>query len=679
MELSSRVRGPGRACALAVACAISVARAIAQESTDAPAAPEEVAAPPPELASTVAPADARPPAAAEPALPELPEIVVVGRRPRGEVERDPTASATVIEADRFAGEAKGVAELVATAPGVAVNEYGGLGHLSTISIRGSTADGVLVLLDGIPLNTAFGGGVDLSTIPHAWIERIEVVRGVEGAIYRAGALGGVVNVVTRRAAMPGGSAELTAGSFETFAAAVDRALALGRTSIRIAAGADATGGAFPYQWDPTPDDADRSFLSATRQNNGAARASGLVAIRTPLGNATLDALAHVTAARRDLAGWPYKLTPYDRQDDGRALVSARISGAAPGRALALAGGVTGRFDLLDTRIDGATTNQRGGAAGIDGEARWGHGPGLLRIAVEAKEEVLDQTTLGERRARTDLAARASEDVTLGARGRVSPAIRIDRVGNFEGISAKLGGSLRVAGPLSVRASAGRSFRAPSFAELFLRQGIVAPNPNLAPEEGIGGDAALVLEAGPVFASAGGHTTLYRDLITYQPVSFGQLKPFNTGKALMRGIELEAASAPIRPLLGLAFSASYTLLASEILRGPEGTLGNWVPRRARHRLFARMSSAPGRAGLHLEAHYVGRQYADPRNLAEIRSALVWNAGASLLLSCAHAVRLHVELRNVLDDRTLQDALANPLPGRTVLVTVRAGSTASKGTP
>ncbi len=71
--------------------------------------------------------------------PALDEVVVIGRRPRGQVARDPTASATVIEAKRFAGEAKGVAELVATAPGVAVSDYGGLGQLATVSIRGATS------------------------------------------------------------------------------------------------------------------------------------------------------------------------------------------------------------------------------------------------------------------------------------------------------------------------------------------------------------------------------------------------------------------------------------------------------------------------------------------------------------------------------------------------------------
>jgi iron complex outermembrane receptor protein len=594
------------------------------------------------------------------------------------VARDPTASATVIEADRFAGEAKGVAELVATAPGVAVSEYGGLGHISTISIRGATADGVLVLLDGIPLNSAFGGGVDLSSIPRQWIERIEVVRGVEGAVYGAGALGGVVNVVTRRAAT-GGSAEVGAGSFDTYTASWDRSVSLGTATLRIAASADTTSGEFPYRWAQTPDDpTNKNFVDAIRENNAATRVGGLVALRVPLGAPTLDVVAQLSGARRELPGSPYALTPHDRQDDGRALLSARLSGPVA-RGLVLAATGTGRLDLLDLTSVNGDSRQRGGAAGLECEARWTHGPGLLRVAVEGKRETLENADLGERRERDDLAVSVSEDVRIGDRLRVSPAARWDGVGPFDGVSAKLGAALLLAGPLGLRASGGQSFRAPTISELYLRQGTVAPNPNLVPEKGLGGDAALVLDSGPLFASVGGFATLYRDLIAYEPVSGGMFRPTNTGQALARGLEVEAASAPIRALAGLAVSASYTHLVTEILRGYERTVGNWVPHHARDRLYARASIAPGPATLHVEAHYVGRQFNDSLNERAIPAALVWNAGASLVLSRAHALRLHLELRNLLDDRTLQDALANPLPGRMVLVTLRAGAAATEGTP
>ncbi|HZY04367.1 MAG TPA: TonB-dependent receptor plug domain-containing protein, partial [Anaeromyxobacteraceae bacterium] len=256
----------------------------------------------------------------------LPEVVVP--LPRLEAAGDATASATVVEADRFEGEAKGVAELVATAPGVAVREYGGLGQLATVSIRGSSADAVTVMLDGLTLNTAFGGGVDLSTIPRHWIDRIEVVRGAEGARYGAGAMGGVVNVVTRRAAAGAWSAQAAYGSFTTFTLAGDAAAGAGDWSGLAAASFDSTEGDFPFLFDELPSAAGNPLTPAVRDNN-AGRLAGLLVKGDWRGwGGRFDALAQVSAARRRLPGsisgpgWPRHLTPDDSQDDTR--VAARL-------------------------------------------------------------------------------------------------------------------------------------------------------------------------------------------------------------------------------------------------------------------------------------------------------------------------------------------------------------------
>ncbi len=659
--MSARIRIPGRPGARALAFAAIASAALARGGPAVRAAEPE------------------PRAAAEGEAPLAPEeIVVVGRRPRAQAPGDPTASATVIEGDRYAGEAKGVAELVATAPGVAIREYGGLGQLATASIRGSTANGVLVLLDGMPLNTAFGGGVDLSSIPRGWIDRIEVVRGAEGAHYGAGSLGGVVNVVTRRRPSGAWSAEATGGSFGTWLASADVATAPGGAALFLAAAAETTDGDFPYRWDPTPSDGDPARVLSRRDNNGARRAGAMAKGSLSLGEARLDVLAQLSAGRRELPGWPYALTPTDSQEDGRAILAARLSGAGPRPDLLLAARASLRLDGLSSRLGPARSRQEGGAAEVEAEARLVRGPHAFRATLETGGEALRGTGFDGTLSRATLAAAASADLAW-ERLRIGPALRAERVGPFAGLSVKLGGSLRLAGPLALRASGGRTFRPPGFAELRLEQGLLQPNPDLRPEEGLGGDAGLVLDTGPLLASAGVHATLYRDLVYYQRVSLGRLRPFNAGKVLVQGVEAEVAMAPVRALLGLSFQASYTLLATEILRGAPEVAGNEVPHRARHRLFARASLAPGPVEAHVEAHLVGRQFADDRNLSAIPAALLWNAGGSVRLSRGPALRLSVEVRNAADDRTRDDGFGNPLPGRMVLVTLRAGSTQGEVTP
>lgn len=619
-------------------------------------------------------------AAEDPPPVELDEIVV--RLPKSEAGEDPTASATIVEADRFAGEAKGVAELVATAPGVAVNDYGGLGQLATASIRGSTADGVLVLLDGLPLNSAFGGGVDLSTIPRHWIDRIEVVRGPEGARYGAGSLGGVLNVVTRRPEAGRWAAELAGGSFETFSASADGAAGGTGWTLLAAAAADTTGGRFHFEHDATrnvPGDT----TDEVRAHNGARRGAGLLKLDVALGGARLDGLLQLGGGHRDIPPARDALaSTEDRwQEDGRAVAMLRLSGLSPRPNLFLSTRVHGRLDRLDVRTLDAPAEQRGAAAGIATEAALLLGGSVLTASLEAGGETLEDAGTGSRDRGSFAATLAGEAALAGGRVRIAPALRADRVGAFEGWSAKLGGSARLADAVKLRASAGRTFRAPGFAELFLRQGLVRPNPNLDPEEGLGGDAAVVLEGRRGFASAGAYATLYRDLILYDRVSMGFLQPRNMGRAVVSGVELEAATAPARALLGLALSGSYTLLVSRNLRGAEEELGKWLPHRARHRLFARAAVSPGPVTAHLEAHWIGRQYEDTWNVKVIPSSLLFNAGGAVRLPTRLPVALALELRNVLDDRSLVDAIGNPLPGRTVMLTVRAGATAlpSEGTP
>jgi vitamin B12 transporter len=604
------------------------------------------------------------------------------RVPRAQAGGDPTAAATVIEASRFAGEAKDVAQLVATSPGVAVAEFGGLGQLTTVSIRGSTADGVLVLLDGLPLNTAFGGAVDLSSIPRGWIERIEVLRGPEGALFGAGALGGVVNVVTRRAAAGQWSAEATGGSYGTGSLAADGALALLGGTLLLAASGDTTRGDFPYLYDPTPTLPGDPLVPRVRENAAASRAGALARLSVPALQGRLDTLLQASAGHRGLPGYAASPTPDDWQRDGRLLLSARFSRDLPG-GLTLGGRVSGRLDRLEVRVgDPVPYDQRGAAGGAAAEARWVHGVGQLTalVSTELEAVVADGLPGGTDRWSTGLAA--GEDLLLlGARLRVAPALRLDAVGPFTGLSGKLGASWLLADGWTVRASAGRSFRAPSLAELHYQQGLVMPNPALLPESGVAADASLVADGPLGLATLGGHLTRYHDLILYQPTSFGRLKPFNAGEALVAGLEAELATSPMLGPARATLSGAYTFLHSELLQGPPDEVGNQIPYRPRHRLYARAAAAPGRFTAHLEAHYIGVRYTDRRNLEPLPATLAWNAGASVLLHPTLGLSLHAEVKNLLDDRTLTDGIGNPLPARLVLLTIRASPplTSTQGTP
>ena len=95
-----------------------------------------------------------------------------------------------------------VEDVLRTVPGVEVRRSGGLGKLSNISIRGANAQQVQVLVDGVRVKSPTTGQADLSDISPDLIERIEVIRGAQSTLYGADAIGGVVNIITRKGKGP---------------------------------------------------------------------------------------------------------------------------------------------------------------------------------------------------------------------------------------------------------------------------------------------------------------------------------------------------------------------------------------------------------------------------------------------------------------------------------------------
>jgi outer membrane cobalamin receptor len=124
-------------------------------------------------------------------------------------------SVTVISGqDLEARQITSLGDALLTVPGFNVVRSGGPGTLTSLFPRGGESDFTLVMVDGIRANS-FGGGLDLSQVPLSDIDRIEVVRGPQSAIYGADAIGGVVHVITRTGGAPTAGARIEGGSRAT--------------------------------------------------------------------------------------------------------------------------------------------------------------------------------------------------------------------------------------------------------------------------------------------------------------------------------------------------------------------------------------------------------------------------------------------------------------------------------
>lgn len=113
-----------------------------------------------------------------------------------------TSSVSVLDAKQIHALNKTtVADLLKTLPGLLVEQQGGPGGLTAVSIRGGESNFTLVLVDGVAVNDPSnfrGGSFDFANLNPNSVERIEVVRGAQSAIYGSDALAGVINIITRR-------------------------------------------------------------------------------------------------------------------------------------------------------------------------------------------------------------------------------------------------------------------------------------------------------------------------------------------------------------------------------------------------------------------------------------------------------------------------------------------------
>ena len=128
------------------------------------------------------------------------------------------AAVTILEGEWFEEhQVRTVADGLRQVPGAVVTRAGSLGGSTALHLRGAGSNQVLILQDGIPLNDpTVGGQFNLFDLDVNDLDRVEVLRGSHGVLYGSDAIGGVVNLVTRRGEGPGSfRAGAEAGSFRT--------------------------------------------------------------------------------------------------------------------------------------------------------------------------------------------------------------------------------------------------------------------------------------------------------------------------------------------------------------------------------------------------------------------------------------------------------------------------------
>jgi iron complex outermembrane receptor protein len=524
---------------------------------------------------------------------------------------------------------------------------------------------VLVLLDGIPLEGT-GANCDLSRIPLALIDKLEVLKGAAGARYGAGGMGGVLNVVTR-SPEKGSRAfiDVSYGSFSTGTVAAGVTEKVGGGDGLALLYGQKSDGAFTFNWDDTPNFEGNVPVQRRRENNDAQAGGALVRFRRALPKGfRADVLAEGFVDGRGLAGTAQNPTPDARVGTERGTVGMRVTRPFEKAQLELLAFARTNHSRLQGGTFGPAFGQFDNGAGLEAvySHLFGERHALTAVLSGAGEWLVTQN---DKPSWAKLSAMVMEELFLfDAALTLNGSVRVDRTGPFTGFSPKLGATWVIGKGFELKANVGQAHRPPSFLELYVMQGFLMPNLGLRPERALYADTAVGFKNDIAQASVGAFVSLYEDLISYEYYPPLLAKPYNFQAAQVRGVEVEAAVAP-RPWLSL--QATYGLLHSQNLKDDARYYLRELPFRPRHRFFAQVVAGPEWLKAHADVLYQSEQFQNRTETLKLAGRAFLNAGATAQVWREPAAKVSLEFKNLLDVQS-QDIDGYPLPPRAVYLTL-----------
>ncbi len=415
---------------------------------------------------------------------------VVSAAPHADDDRD------AVTFDRSAIEASGrrdVGELLTAVPGLVVTRSGGPGQPTQASIRGSSASEVLVVVDGVVVNSPLTGVADLSQLSLATVERVTVLEGAQSSRYGGRALAGAIIIETRRAAGEG-SLSMDAGSWGERAVGGsigDATDSRSGASGLVSAERRTTRGDFSYD---VP--AVRGGGTARRENSDVSTTNllGVGGFDGDLGSLRLRGDWHSTD--RGVAGSIVQPSLTGRDDEHHSSVALEYS-SRPGALSLDASASASRdrehfsdptppfgssYDDLVSASEGRLASSATAAAAI-GSATVGGDARLLSVQSTA---LAPGAPSSQQIAGAYASVRGNRD--LGpADLSATVNVRVDHDDLLASTVASPRASVDVTrGAASLSASIGDGYSPPSLADQFFHEGVlVKANPSLAPERTVG--------------------------------------------------------------------------------------------------------------------------------------------------------------------------------------------------
>ncbi len=190
------------------------------------------------LFGSIAASLTHPAVAADPMLLENEPVVITATRLATPIKTTLPHTTLIDQEDIRKSGARDLSTLLRQEAGLEITQSGGLGQPSSLFTRGTNSSHTLVLIDGIPVNSATAGGAALDQIMLDQVDRVEIARGNLSSLYGSQAIGGVIQIFTQAIkAEPGGSVSAGLGSYRTARGALGYQYATETTQLGVSVSA----------------------------------------------------------------------------------------------------------------------------------------------------------------------------------------------------------------------------------------------------------------------------------------------------------------------------------------------------------------------------------------------------------------------------------------------------------
>jgi outer membrane receptor for ferrienterochelin and colicins len=441
-------------------------------------------------------------------------------------------------------------EIIETASSLFVKDNGGLAGVKSLSIRGSDNSQILVLLDGQRLNSAQFAGFDLNAIPGDALERIEIVRGGNSALFGSDAIGGTVNLITRESVPSRGFSlgmRSTFGSYSTTGLHLSGTYQRGNLFNFVSYNHIKSNGNFSYT-DPNTSE------EKARENND--YKSNTIFIKSKLKfshHGSLQFTYQNLESNRGISGSILWLSPQARRQEDRKLYSLRyiqqISTGLRVKAQTYFQNYSHSYQNPDSWPP-ADSHHKNRVAGFDAHALWTLGSHfIVTSGGGVRNDRVESTDIRiHRRTNQNLFLQTEINYTVNLfRHQIqwnwTPALRWDSYTDIGSQTCPKLGLLISSGQktlIGFRGNISRSFRTPTFNDLYWPEDMFCRgNPGLKPEIGANFDFGLLfhsLQSSLFQMELTYFKNSIKNLIIWEPGLDWIWTPQNIGKATVAGLE-----------------------------------------------------------------------------------------------------------------------------------------------